>query len=89
MLPVIENEACRYATGLSIINRQYLCAGGLKGKGLNTNDIGGPLVLKNKPNVGEDIVVGVAAFAQEGNDGDISVFTRVSAELSWIKSQLQ
>lgn len=87
-LPVLENGACRDATGLSFINRQYLCAGGIEGKGLMNNDRGGPLILKNKPNVGVDMVVGVSSFTREGSHGEVSVFARVSAELHWIQSQL-
>lgn len=86
-LPVIENGACRNATDFPFIDDEYLCAGDVKGKGLSYIDLGGPLVLKDKQNVGEDTVVGVASFAQEGK-GEISVYARVSAELSWIQSQL-
>ncbi|ETM48236.1 hypothetical protein L914_07193, partial [Phytophthora nicotianae] len=86
-LGVWKNEDCRKATNFTYIDRTYVCAGGIEGKGVSFGDQGGPLIKENNPGDADDVLVGVLSYAVGHADkGKPSVYTRVSTALEWINS---
>jgi len=81
-VPLITDEECKKAYGVSSITSSMICAGDVANGGIDScqGDSGGPLTF-------DDTVVGVVSWgigcAHAGNPG---VYARVSALLGWIKN---
>ncbi|KAM3955648.1 collagenase-like [Aphomia sociella] len=82
---VITNSQCALIYG-PVVTNNVVCTSGIGSKGLCGGDSGGPLVLR----LATDKLIGVATFnsASGCRAGDPSGYTRVTAHLNWLNSQI-
>ena len=72
----------------------WLCAGSEEyiGKGTCSGDSGGPLVVPRSNSDDTAVVIGISSLGDEndenGNCGQLSIFSKVTAELKWIKANM-
>ncbi|CEG39157.1 RxLR-like protein [Plasmopara halstedii] len=85
-VPVWTNDECRpHFT----CDESALCAGGKKNQDACIGDSGAPLIKENGAGDSDDVLIGLASYGTGcGTEGIPSVYSRVSAVVQWIKSQL-
>ena len=86
-MPLLAPDEC--ITGEPDI---WLCAGSKNGgKGTCNGDSGGPLVVPSSNSDDTAVVIGISSFGthDENGDCDLSIFSKVTAELKWIKDHME
>ncbi|CAH0587903.1 unnamed protein product [Chrysodeixis includens] len=85
-VPIITNAVCQRSFSVKI-DGSHVCTSGSGGKGTCEGDSGGPLTIVRR---NQRILAGVVSFGPDSGcqAGSPSVFTRVTAYLSWINSHM-
>ncbi|XP_044145911.1 serine protease 56 isoform X2 [Bufo gargarizans] len=89
-VPVLSQESCRSTLGKDMLTNTMFCAGYLSG-GIDScqGDSGGPLTCQD-PSSKQYVIYGITSWGDGcGERGKPGVYTRVTAFIDWIRTQMK
>lgn len=92
-LKAVEWETCRVSFNVSDdVSSKVICAGGRKGEDTCQGDSGGPLMRMTSDGYSNNwYLFGIVSLGSSycGHAGRPAIYTRVSAYMDWINSELR